>query len=91
LVQTPSSPVSALLSKSFHGIRAWRKPAVRPSRSSHQGFRQSFDGITSDLTGNNNMLINRGTITTSGTFSEGIFTTGTGSTLLNGGEVRGRR
>jgi len=37
LVQTPSLAVSALLSKSFHGIRAWRKPAVRPSRSSHQG------------------------------------------------------
>src|SRR5262245_42631067 len=36
----------------------------------------TFDGITSDLTGNNNILINRGVITTTGTFSEGIFTTG---------------
>ena len=43
----------------------------------------TFDGITSDLTGNNNVLINRGAITTTGTFSEGIFTTGSGSTLLN--------
>jgi hypothetical protein len=43
----------------------------------------TFDGITSDQTGNNNTLINRGTITTSGAFSEGIFTTGTGSMLLN--------
>ncbi|WGD52345.1 hypothetical protein QA641_44330 [Bradyrhizobium sp. CB1650] len=43
----------------------------------------TFDGITSDLTGNNNTLINRGTITTTGAFSEGIFTTGSGSTLLN--------
>jgi outer membrane autotransporter protein len=43
----------------------------------------TFDGITSDLTGNHNVLINRGTITTTGTFSEGIFTTGSGSTLLN--------
>jgi hypothetical protein len=43
----------------------------------------TFDGITSDLTGNNNTLINRGMITTTGAFSEGIFTTGAGSALLN--------